>query len=300
MPSNGDTLRRLMAQYAERALPALLPRLSDGSIAFPNTMVDRIVPAATPESLDEAAQILGVRDEAAIICEPFTQWVIEDRFAGPMPAWQAAGALLTADVRPFQALKLRLLNGSHSAIAYLGQLRGLPTVAEAMDDPLVARAVEALMVDELLPTVAVPAGFDVRAYAAALLHRFRNPALAHRTQQIAMDGTQKVAVRWLPPLRERLAQRQPTRWLERALAAWLHYLQVQRDEAGRELAVSDPGAPALVAKLRAAASPEDTVRAALAHAPVFGDGPWDEDFRRRLAASVLLLRNGGTAALLAS
>ncbi|WP_245909532.1 mannitol dehydrogenase family protein [Sphaerotilus hippei] len=300
MAANGDQLRQLLLQYADRACPALRGRLTDGSIAFPNTMVDRIVPAATTGSLDWASQRLGLRDEAAIVCEPFTQWVIEDRFAGPRPAWERAGALLTGDVRPFQAMKLRLLNGSHSAIAYLGQLRGRETVAEAMADPLIRTAVRGLMFNDLLPSVTVPAGFDAATYCEQLLHRFDNPALAHRTEQIAMDGTQKVAVRWLPTLRERLAEGASCPWLERALAAWMHYLLQGHAEHGQRLTVSDPGAPALVAVLRQTLAPEALARAALSHAPVFGTEPWPDALAHRLGRHLAALQSGGTEALLAS
>lgn len=298
MAANGPTLQRLLTQYAERACKPLVARLQDGSITFPSTMVDRIVPAATAESLACAEGRLGLRDEAAIVCEPFTQWVIEDRFAAARPAWELAGAVLTSDVRPFQAMKLRLLNGSHSAIAYLGQLRGLATVSDAMADPLLRRAVQALMVDELLPTVDVPPGFDALAYCRQLVHRFDNPALAHRTEQIAMDGTQKVAVRWLPALREALARGAPCPWLERALAAWLHYLLLARDDAGQALAISDPGAAALGAALRRSSEPADIARAALAHAPVFGSQPWPGGLAQRLAGHLAALAQGGTEALL--
>ncbi len=299
MAHNGPTLQRLLAQYADRVCPTLLPRLSDGSITFPSTMVDRIVPAATPASLDLAERRLGLRDEAAIVCEPFTQWVIEDRFAGPRPAWDVAGALFTDDVRPFQAMKLRLLNGSHSAIAYLGQLRGRATVAEAMADASIRRAVEGLMFDELMRTVQVPAGFDVAGYGRQLIHRFDNPALAHRTEQIAMDGTQKVPVRWLPAWRECLAAGRPAPWLERALAAWLHCVAQARSDAGQPLTLSDPGLPALAAVLRAAGDAGQQARAALAYAPVFGSEPWPADAAERLGHHLASLLRGGTDALLA-
>ena len=187
-------------------------------------MVDRIVPAATPRRWTGPPQRLGLRDEAAIVCEPFTQWVIEDRFTGPRPAWEDAGAVLTSDVRPYQAMKLRLLNGTHSAIAYAGQLRDLESVSDAMGDPLVGPFARRLMLEDLRATVAAPPGYDVLAYCGELLKRFENPTLAHRTQQIAMDGTQKVPVRWLPALRESLAAGIERPQLERALAAWLHYL----------------------------------------------------------------------------
>jgi fructuronate reductase len=298
MASNGDALRRLLAQYARRIDPALAQRIED-TIAFPNTMVDRIVPAATADSLDWAQQRLGLRDEAAIVCEPFTQWVIEDRFSGPRPAWEAGGALFTNDVRPFQAMKLRLLNGSHSAIAYVGQLRGLATVADAMADPALAAFVRAVMTQDLLATTAVPAGYDVHAYCEDLISRFQNPSLGHRTQQIAMDGTQKVPVRWLPALRESLAAGIERPYLERALAAWLHYLAAQRDERGDVLAISDPGAARLAQALQAARGEHEAVGAALAHTAVFGSDPWPADFAARLAGHLGALRRGGTAALLA-
>jgi fructuronate reductase len=195
-------------------------------------------------------------------------------------------------------MKLRLLNGSHSAIAYLGQLRGLETVADVMRDPLAGAFVRATMTQDLLGATAVPAGYDARAYCAELLQRFENPSLGHRTQQIAMDGTQKVPVRWLPALRESLAQQVERPFLERALALWLHYLGAGVDERGRALVISDPGADRLIARLRAAGDADDTVRAALAYEPVFGREPWPEPFVGRVARHVAVLRRGGTAALL--
>ncbi|MBI0330799.1 mannitol dehydrogenase family protein [Burkholderia plantarii] len=297
MVANGNTLRRLLMQYASLTDAALARRIGD-TIAFPNTMVDRIVPAATPASLDAAEARLGLRDEAAIVCEPFSQWVIEDRFSGPRPAWEDVGALLTADVHPYEAIKLRLLNGSHSAIAYLGQLRGRATVADAMADPALAGFVHELMTEDLLATVAVPAGFDVDAYCRDLLARFRNHTLAHQTRQIATDGTQKVPVRWLPALRESLAAGIERPRLERALAAWLHYLDTAHDEAGEPLVIGDPGAAALAARLHAGAAPLDKARAALGHAGVFGDAPWPEDCIARLARHLDTLWRGGTGALL--
>ena len=165
-------------------------------------MVDRIVPAATPASLDHAAALLGLRDEAAVSTEGFAQWVIEDDFAAGRPRWEAAGAELVGDVRPYQELKLRLLNGAHSAIAYLGALLGKPFVADVMADPELAGFIERLMFEEIAPLTPLPAGFDVDAYVRAAAAPFANRSLRHRTLQIAMDGSQKIPVRWLPMLRE--------------------------------------------------------------------------------------------------
>ncbi|WP_035878074.1 mannitol dehydrogenase family protein [Cupriavidus sp. amp6] len=296
MADNGDTLRKLLTQYASQVDPALARRIHD-EVALPNAMVDRIVPAATPASLTWAQQRLGLRDEAAIVCEPFTQWVIEDRFAGPRPAWEAGGALMTGDVRPFQAMKLRLLNGTHSAIAYAAQLCGIGTVAGALADPVLGAFARGVMAD-LDATVAAPPGYDVSRYGKALLGRFRNAAIAHHTAQIAMDGTQKIPVRWLPALRESLAAGIERPWLERALAVWLHYLRCNGNARGEPLAIQDPGAPPLTAALCGTDSHAEAVRRVLAHGAVFGHLPWPQPFQRRLAGHLALLRECGAVALL--
>ncbi|WP_218508413.1 mannitol dehydrogenase family protein [Variovorax sp. dw_308] len=298
MAGNGDTLRKLLVQYAGQFDPKLARRI-ETEIGCPNSMVDRIVPAATPASLDWAAARLGLRDEAAIVCEPFTQWVIEDRFASPRPAWEDAGALLTSDVRPYQAMKLRLLNGTHSALAYAGQLCGMETVADAMADPLVGAFARRLMLEDLRATVAAPSGYDVTSYCHDLLKRFENPTLQHRTQQIAMDGTQKIPVRWLPALRESLAAGVERPLLERALASWLHYLATGRSDSGAALVISDPGAEALASLLRQTGNDVDAAHAALAHGPVFGAQPWPHAFVERLALHLSTLRQGGMKTLLA-
>jgi fructuronate reductase len=294
MAANGDTLRKLLLQFAGHVDPALARRIAN-EVAFPNTMVDRIVPAATAESLAWSELRLGLRDEAAIVCEPFSQWVIEERFAGPRPDWEAGGALMTTDVRPYQAMKLRLLNGTHSAIAYLGQLRGLATVADAMADALVAPFVRRLMTEDLLGTVTVPTGYDAPAYCRELLHRFENPALDHRTQQIAMDGTQKVPVRWLPALRESSAAGIERPCLERALAAWLHVLAIGHDESGRALVIDDPGAVRLRQAMHVARNPRAAVSAAL---DVVASDPWPTVVVERVAGHLETLRGGGAQALL--
>jgi fructuronate reductase len=172
-----------------------------------------------------------MRDEAAIVCEPFTQWVIEDRFAGARPEWESGGALLVNDVRPYQAMKLRLLNGTHSAIAYLGQLRDLETVSDAMRDPLVGPFARRLMTEDLRSTLAAPAGYDVLAYCDQLLRRFENPSLAHRTHESRWTERRGTR-RWLPALRS-LASRRRVPHVERALAAWLHYLTHNATTADR-------------------------------------------------------------------
>ena len=299
MASNGRTLRGLVHQFAAGQDPGLAAWI-EGEVRFPSSMVDRIVPAATPAALDHAAAVLGLRDEAAVSTEGFAQWVIEDDFAAGRPCWEAVGVELVRDVRPYQEVKLRLLNGAHSAIAYLGALLGKPFVADVMADPELARFIERLMCEEIAPLTPSPPGFDVDAYVRALLRRFANRSLQHRTLQIAMDGSQKIPVRWLPMLREGRRRDLPCRHLVTALAAWLCFL-AGRDEAGRELPLDDPLAPRLRAV--AASCAQDSaalVRAALEIEEVFGrDLRQDAALVDQLTAVLARVAHAGVRAALA-
>jgi fructuronate reductase len=298
MPSNGRTLRHLVRQFAEEVDPNLFPWIED-TIRFPSSMVDRIVPAATPALLDRAAGILGLRDEAAVSAEAFIQWVIEDDFATGRPRWETAGVEVVRDVRPYQELKLRLLNGAHSAIAYAGGMLGKPFVADVMADRVLARFVERLMLDEIAPLTTAPPGFDVERYVRALLRRFENRWLQHRTLQIAMDGSQKIPVRWLPVLREARRRGFPVPRLVAALAVWLRFL-VGRDEAGRDVPLDDP----LAARLRevvvpVADDPEALVQAALGIEEVFGsDLRQDAALSCQLADALTCIARSGVYAAL--
>jgi fructuronate reductase len=188
-------------------------------------MIDRIVPATTDADRAAVEAELGARDEGAVVTEGFSQWVIEDGFAGPRPRWEAVGAELVADVAPYEAAKLRMLNGAHSALAYIGLGRGHDFVHQAIADPDIRPVIERLMRDEAAPTIDAAPGQDLAAYADALLDRFANPALHHRLIQIAMDGSQKIPQRWLETLawHQRRGQRCPS--LETAIAAWIEYLR---------------------------------------------------------------------------
>lgn len=211
------------------------------NVAFPCSMVDRIVPAPTETSRRLAEEQIGLRDEAAVACESFRQWVIEDRFATERPAWDAVGATLVRNVVPYETMKLRLLNGSHSALAYLGCLWGYQTIAQAIRDPSLHALILRMMEQEVSPTLSVPPEVDLAAYRARLLRRFADPGLAHRTWQIAMDGSQKLPPRLLATIRERLATGQPFDCLALVVAAWMRYV-IGVDEAGKRIEVSDPKA----------------------------------------------------------
>ncbi|MGF1544424.1 MAG: mannitol dehydrogenase family protein [Parvularculaceae bacterium] len=238
LPENGARVRAAIVQYAERLDPALAKWIAEDG-AFPQTMVDRIVPKTTDDDLAAVEMRLGVRDEAYVKAEPFMQWVIEDRFAGPRLPWDAGGAMIVDAVGPYETAKLRLLNGPHSAIAYLGYLAGCEYVHDVMADPGLSGFVETLMDTDILQSVAEPKGMPLPAYARDLRARFRNAALQHRTHQIAMDGSQKLPQRLLNTVRDALAAGRSVDRLALPIAAWMRYA-AGRDEAGAPIEVLDP------------------------------------------------------------
>ena len=238
LPRNGRIVAGLVVSFAQAWDPALADWIG-AHVAFPCTMVDRIVPATTPADVAEAAQLLGVADAVPVVAEPFSDWAIENRFTAPRPPWEEAGARVVADIAPFEAMKLRLLNGSHSTLAYLGFLLGHEFLWQAASDPLLATLIERMMAREVAPTLDVPRGVDLPAYCAQLLARFRNPALPHRTQQIAMDGSQKLPQRLLATVRDRLDNGGSIGHLALAIAGWIRYAS-GTDEHGKAISVSDP------------------------------------------------------------
>jgi fructuronate reductase len=196
LPANGRELERLFEQWLAARAPDLVDWVRR-ECAFPSTMVDRLVPATTAEDLSTLEAELGLRDHGAVFTERFSQWVIEDRFAGSRPGWENHGARLVTDVAPYETAKLRMLNGAHSALAYMGLERGHTYVHEAIADPPLRALAERLMRQEAATSFAPAPGQDLSAYAGALLARFADPALNHRLMQIAMDGSQKIPQRWL-------------------------------------------------------------------------------------------------------
>ena len=244
LADNGRQLEGLLGAYLDAVDPALR-RWFEAECTCPATMVDRIVPATTDADRDGLAAALGLRDEAAVVTEPFSQWVIEDRFAAGRPQWERVGAELVRDVAPYETAKLRMLNGAHSLLAYCGLQRGHAFVHQAVADPAIRPLVDRLMREEAAPTIAAAPGQDLIAYADALIARFANPALNHRLAQIAMDGSQKIPQRWLATLAwHQQGGRQCPAILE-GLAAWLLHVR------GDQRAVDDPLAGKLAETWRA-------------------------------------------------
>ena len=224
LPHNGAVLGRVLRDYLHATDPTLIDWI-DTNVRTPATMVDRIVPATTPGDLDRVKALLGARDEGAVKAEPFSQWVIEDDFAGPRPAWETAGAQFVADVRPFELAKLRMLNGAHSTLAYLGLLAGHETVDQAVADPAIRSVVDRLMRVEAAATLPAIDGLDPQAYAVALLARFANPALRHKLIQIAMDGSQKLPQRLLGTVADARAKGIDPRAAITGVAAWMRHVE---------------------------------------------------------------------------
>ena len=267
LPHNGATVRAITLELAALIDPALA-RWIETSVAFPSTMVDRIVPATT-DADREAVRTLGLHDAVPVATEPFTQWVIEDRFAAERPRWEDGGAQFVADVGPFEMMKLRLLNGAHSAMAYLGYLAGYEFVDQVAADPSFRRMVERLWA-ELAPTLPPMPGIDIADYQRMLMLRFQNSALSHRTWQIAMDGSQKLPQRLVAAASERQARGEGVDTIVLAIAAWMRYA-TGADEQGRAIDVRDPLQPefARIAR-RSADDPAALARGMLGLEQVFG------------------------------
>ncbi len=238
LPSNGKTLGKIIVQFAQKVDQGLADWISE-NVPFPNTMVDRIVPATTEADIAELAEDVGYQDLAMVKTERFSQWVIEDNFVSGRPAWELVGVSLVSDVEPFENAKLRLLNGAHSSLAYLGYLRGYDYVHQVMQDTDLAHLLKYMMQNEIIPTIAPPQGLDLLQYSDKLLQRFTNPALNHRTYQIAMDGSQKMPQRLLHTIEEKLEQEAPFDCLCFAVAGWLRYTMAF-DLKGDPIEVQDP------------------------------------------------------------
>ncbi|WP_111642769.1 mannitol dehydrogenase family protein [Marinimicrobium alkaliphilum] len=281
LPDNGEVLKRVITQYAAQLDPALADWIGEHT-AFPSTMVDRIVPATTDADRDELTQRLGLRDEGAIFTEPFSQWVIEDDFVDGRPAWENAGAQLVESAEAFEKIKLRLLNGAHSLMAYSGYLAGYEFVHDVMADPAFETMVTQFHAKDAGETVNAPGDFDIEAYKAQLRARFHNTALRHRTFQIASDGSLKLPQRLLYPLREQLERGGAIDIICLAVAAWIRFATGE-DEAGQVIDINDPLADTLKTTLAPhKGDPAAMVKAALAldavfdtdlqHQPPFVDG----------------------------
>ena len=235
---NGHVAKAVVLDFAKE-IDLQLAQWIEENVTFPCTMVDRIVPAATEETLSEITQCIGVTDLCGIACEPFRQWVIEDDFVNGRPQWDLAGAEFVEDVVPFEEMKLRMLNGSHSFLAYLGYLGGYTHISDTMTNSDYRLAAWELMIKVQAPTLNMPEGTNLEAYANSLIERFSNPSLKHQTWQIAMDGSQKIPQRMGDSLRHHLNENSDCSWLILGIAGWMRYISGV-DETQQPIDVRDP------------------------------------------------------------
>ncbi len=260
LPENGTMLRAGVVDFANRCDPELADWIA-AEVAFPSCMVDRITPARTETTLADAARLTGHDDAAAIETEPFTQWVIEDRFPAGRPDWEAGGALFVEDVAPYEQMKLRMLNGAHSMLAYSGFLAGHRYVRDTVADDDLRRLIQRQFSAAAATLEPLP-GIDFDSYAQQLLERFANPSIAHETYQIAMDGTQKLPQRILQPALSALQSGQNVRPFAFATAAWMRY-SLGRTDDGETYALRDP-LEAEIAERLANAQTSESIFSALA------------------------------------
>jgi fructuronate reductase len=218
LPTNGRATARVVHELAECLDPPLATWI-ERNVAFPSSMVDRMVPGTTPSDQEHLRQ-QRIVDAAPVVTEPFSQWVLEDVFPHGRPPWERAGVELVADVTLHEQAKLRILNAAHSALAYWGLLAGHHLVADAVADPVLLAATRRFLTDEVLPTVDGPPGWDLESYADQALHRFANRALAYTAGKVAADGSQKLPVRLVPTIRARLGAGASASWCALVLGAW--------------------------------------------------------------------------------
>ncbi|WP_447045039.1 mannitol dehydrogenase family protein [Vreelandella sp. H-I2] len=299
MPDNGKRTRQAVVQLAEHRNAALASWIAR-EVAFPCSMVDRIVPAMTDADFERLA-VLGVSDPNAVVCEAFTQWVVEDNFPQGRPDWEAEGVEMVADVAPFETMKLRMLNGSHSLLAYLGALAGIETVYDGINHVELRALLRRYMLEEAAPTLEMPGGIDLGAYADSLLARFANDSLRHRLQQIAMDGSQKLPQRWLSGALERSAAGQTSPCVALGMAAWIRYTAGQ-DLQDNSYPVDDPLAKRF-AELhqKHGSDPSALVAAYIAMDDVVPNAlAQDEAFAQAVLAAYQALSHGGLSEALAA
>jgi len=281
IPANGAILARVVRAMA---LPALQGWIDD-NVAFPATMVDRIVPATTPAARDALALALGCRDEGAVFGEPFRQWVITDDFRAPRPAWEQAGAQIATDVEPYEHIKMRLLNAAQTMTALLGALAGHQFTHQAIRDPAIRGAVTRALRSETIPHLPSVPGMEPAAYLARSLSRIENRAIHHECRQIATDTSQKIRQRLLEPIRARRAAGLAHDGLTGGVAAWIAWLACSGPAFAARWPVSDPVAGRVAGVLaRRGRDLRGIAADVLGFADVFGDDlARDDGFAARVA-----------------
>ena len=263
--SNGTVARKALLWFAGMR-SSELRRWIERNVAFPNSMVDRITPATTAADVECIEKTYGIADGCPVVCEPFRQWVIEDEFAAGRPQWELAGAQFTVDVRPYEIIKLRLLNGGHSALAYIAAVLGYTFVSQAVDDPQLREVLESFL-EEVTPSLPHVPGMELEQYKATIVRRFSNPTIRDQITRICSEGSAKIAKFIVPTVSDLMAGAHPMAMASFAVAAWLYSMR-GINEQGCATQIADSSAGLFEDFVRSGC--RDT-KAALSVRPVFGD-----------------------------
>jgi len=291
LPGNGATARQTVVAYARLRDEERFADWVETEVAFPATVVDRITPVTEAAHQEVLEREFGIRDRCPVVSEDFSQWIVEDDFCNERPPLEEVGVQFVPDVRPYELHKKRLLNGSHSAIGYLGHLSGHDRIDDALADPLLRGFLESLM-DEVAPLLPDVLGLDVDTYRATLLERFGNPRIGDRLQRLCGRGSTKMPAYLLPSLGEAVKEGLPHETLTLALAAWIRYL-TGVDFAGKEIDVQDARWDELRPLARAAAADP---RPLLEVRDIFGELADDQPFVERLTKAIRFLDARGPVA----
>lgn len=296
IPGNGHILRNAVSSFAEVADKSLATWIAD-NVRFPSTMVDRIVPATRPEDRKRTEQMIGMRDEGAVVGESFRQWVIEDDFNRPRPRWDLAGAEFVRDVEPYEFIKMRVLNACQTALSYLGALSGLGTTCDDVHTPLLKDFAERMILAESAAVLPDVPSMQVGPYLKLTISRLANPAIRHSNHQIATDGSQKINQRILQPLRDRMAKGLSSPLLETAVSGWVAYLAKSQPAFGGAWQASDQIMP-FVADIAKQSSGDigAFTQLFIGNRAIFGDQlAGDAGFTARVASGARTLLEDGVA-----
>lgn len=290
---NGDMVGRMLTTFANLQNPDLGQWIAN-HVAFPNCMVDRITPATTADDLRMVADQFEIDDAWPVVAEPFTQWVVEDRFCNGRPDLESVGVQMTDDVHPYEMMKIRLLNTSHQLIGYLGSLKGYTYVHEAMADDQIRQAVKRLM-DEVTPTLRPVPGIDVGQYKQTLVERFSNPKIRDQLPRLCLNSSAKLPKWALGSVREKLEQDGAIDYLSLTIAAWFRYLN-GKDEQGQNMPIDDPMADTLTERARSGGKDPMPL---LNLTEIFGDLSQSSRFVETVTQYLHQLYESGTEATLA-
>ncbi|MEM6780653.1 MAG: mannitol dehydrogenase family protein [Pseudomonadota bacterium] len=282
LPGNGDLTRKLVLQFADLVDSDLSAWIAD-QVSFPNAMVDRITPVTTDEIVDLVRDKFLVDDGWPVVCEDYIQWVLEDKFGNGRPPLEKVGVQVVEDVEPYEKMKVRLLNGSHSALAYVSYLMGYRDVDKAMADPLIAKFTRLYMDQDITPTVPDVPGVDLNTYKDKLIERFSNPAISDQVQRLAEDGSVKIPNAILPCIAHQLESAGSIKFAVLALAGWFRYL-TGVDEDLKPIEITDPRADIMTAAIKV--DPQDP-KNILGISEVFGtELPSNEAFVTELKSTM--------------